>query len=246
MKKIFAWICMLCVAGVFFPADSGTRYVDGTAGNDTYAGTSLAPWKTLQYAADNVGSGDTVMVKPGTYVGFEMGWDNPENGTAASPIVFLAQQGAVINSRNSKTADGIDLEGASYIIIDGFTVKNAGTITRAGIRAVTDTGVVIRNNSIDSCGTWGILTGFSQNILIEHNSCSRAVVQHGIYFSNSADNPIIRGNIVFSNNANGIHMNGDVSMGGDGIIANALVENNIIYNNGLAGGSGINCDGVKN
>ena len=41
-------------------------------------------------------------------------------------------------------------------------------------------------------------------------------------------------------------MNGDVSQGGDGIISNALVENNIIYNNGLAGGSGINCDGVKN
>ena len=86
----------------------------------------------------------------------------------------------------------------------------------------------------------------SQNILIENNSCSRAVVQHGIYFSNSADNPIIRGNIVFSNNANGIHMNGDVSMGGDGIISNALVENNIIHDNGVAGGSGINCDSVKN
>ena len=35
-------------------------------------------------------------------------------------------------------------------------------------------------------------------------------------------------------------------MGGDGIISGALVENNIIYNNGVGGGSGINCDGVIN
>jgi parallel beta-helix repeat protein len=220
--------------------------VADSTGLDAYAGTSLSPWKTLQHAADNAVAGDTVIVKPGTYAGFEMGWDNPQNGTAASPIVFLAQRGAVVNSRNAKTADGIDLEGASYIVLDGFTVRNAGTITRAGIRAVTDTGVVIRNDIIDSCGTWGIITGFSQNIVIQNNTCSRSVVQHGIYFSNSADNPVIRGNTVFSNNANGIHMNGDVSQGGDGIIANALVENNIIFDNGRAGGSGINCDGVKN
>ena len=34
--------------------------------------------------------------------------------------------------------------------------------------------------------------------------------------------------------------------GADGIISGALVENNVIYNNGLGGGSGINCDGVQN
>jgi len=68
--------------------------------------------------------------------------------------------------------------------------------------------------------------------------------EHGIYFSNSADHPIIRYNTCHHNNANGIHMNGDESMGGDGLITDATVEANIIYENGLAGGSGINCDGV--
>jgi hypothetical protein len=41
-------------------------------------------------------------------------------------------------------------------------------------------------------------------------------------------------------------MNGDVSLGGDGIISNAQVFGNIIHGNGAAGGSGINCDGVVN
>ena len=35
-------------------------------------------------------------------------------------------------------------------------------------------------------------------------------------------------------------------MGGDGIISGALVEGNIIYDNGVGGGSGINADGVQN
>jgi hypothetical protein len=40
-------------------------------------------------------------------------------------------------------------------------------------------------------------------------------------------------------------MNGDVSEGGDGIITGALVERNVIHDNGAGGGSGINCDGVQ-
>jgi hypothetical protein len=81
--------------------------------------------------------------------------------------------------------------------------------------------------------------------LIENNVTSRSGEQHGIYVGNSGDRPVIRGNVIFGNNANGIHMNGDVSQGGDGIISDAVVENNVIYDNGLGGGSGINCDGVQ-
>jgi hypothetical protein len=40
-------------------------------------------------------------------------------------------------------------------------------------------------------------------------------------------------------------MNGDISMGGDGIISNAVVEGNILHDNGYGGGSAINMDGVQ-
>jgi parallel beta-helix repeat protein len=226
------------------PVSGRTRYVaPAPTGNDAAAGSSVAPWLTLQHAADSAKAGDTIVVRAGTFKGFMM---DHQSGTAASPIVFKADAGVIVNDKNSTTPDGINLEGASYIVIDGFTVKNTlATITRAGIRAVEDSGVVVRNNTMDSCGTWGILTGFSQGAVIENNIASRSVGQHGIYFSNSADRPVIRGNTVFNNNMCGIHMNGDLSMGGDGIITHALVENNIIYNNGKGGGSAINCDGVQ-
>lgn len=77
------------------------------------------------------------------------------------------------------------------------------------------------------------------------NECSRSVAEHGIYVSNSGDRPVIHDNKIWGNYANGIHMNGDLSQGGDGIISGAQVFNNIIYGNGVGGGSGINCDGVR-
>ncbi len=105
--------------------------------------------------------------------------------------------------------------------------------------------VIVRNNITDRNGTWGIFSSFADDLLIENNTTSNSGSQHGIYTSNSGDRPVIRNNRVFGNYMCGIHMNGDASMGGDGIISSALVENNIIYDNGRGGGSGINCDGVQ-
>ena len=221
-----------------FQSIAVTYYVSTLGDNSNNGVTQATAFLTLQYASDQVAAGDSVIALQGTYAGFTV----TTSGTAIDRIIFSALPGVLINSPNA-TNDGINLEGANYITVEGFSVFG---VPRAGLRAVLNTDVIFRNNSADSCGKWGILTGFSENILIEGNECSRSVVEHGIYFSNSADNPVISNNHCWGNNANGIHMNGDVSLQpGDGIISNALVENNIIHDNGNAGGSGINCDGVQ-
>lgn len=219
-------------------AAAETYYV-AMGGDDDADGSSGTPWASLQKAADTVAAGDTVIVRAGNYAGFHL----TTSGTANLPITFSAEANAVVDADNETTPDGLNLEGASYVLIEGFTVTG---VTRAGIRAVLCENVTIRNNRTDQNGVWGILTGFCDDLLIENNECSRSGDEHGIYVSNSGDRPVIRGNRLFSNNANGLHMNGDVSLGGDGVISNALVENNIIWDNGSAGGSGINGDGVQN
>lgn len=232
---------LLIPAAIFLAVKCyGATYYVSPSGNNSNNGLSAATaWLTLQYASNIVAAGDSIIVLPGTYSGFY----HTTSGTAGQPIVFFAQPGVLINLPNATTNDGINLEGASYIVIEGFNLYG---LPRTGIRSVLNNHVIIKNNTADSCFKWGILTGFSDDILIENNECSRSVDEHGIYFSNSADNPVIRGNHCWGNNANGIHMNGDISLGGDGIISNALVENNIIHDNGVAGGSAINCDGVQN
>ena len=225
-------------AGTAHAAPLRTLYVAPT-GSDSADGGPITPWRTLQRAANLVRAGDLVIVRAGHYAGFNL----TTSGTAANPIVFSADPGVVVDSPNPvRTQDGINLEGASYIVIEGFTVVG---LPRTGIRSVTNHHVTIRRNVGDLNGRWGILTGFSDDLLIEDNEMSRSVAEHGIYVGNSGDRPVIRRNHVWGNSGNGIHMNGDLSQGGDGVISGAVVEGNVIHGNGRTGGAGINGDGVQ-
>jgi hypothetical protein len=209
-------------------------------GSDAADGLSVGTaWATLGHAADVVNPGDTVHVLDGSYQGFYV----ERSGTAGNPITFKAEGPAVlITADNGRTPDGINVENAAHVVIDGFVVNNR---TRTGVRTALSQFVTIRNCTLGYNGTWGILTGFADDVTIEFNEAHHSQVEHGIYVSNSADRPVVRGNHVHDNHANGIHMNGDASLGGDGVISNALVERNVIHGNGAAGGSGINMDGVS-
>jgi parallel beta-helix repeat protein len=232
-------------------------------------GSQAHPWATIQHAADAVHPGDTVIVQAGTYAGFDVN----QGGTASQRITFMAAAGAqvlITTPETNRGDDGINIEdfnngtSVSYVTIQGFTIDNSvnGSITQAGIRAVSNgvvnsTGIILNGNICNDCGIWGIFTSHSDNLLIENNTCSNSQQQHGIYVSNACFNPHVIGNTLFGNASCGLHMNGDASQGpaqepdgtsdgNNGNIIGALVEDNIIYNNGSLGGSGINGDGVQN
>lgn len=222
-------------------AGAATFYVaPPPQGSDSNPGTLGSPWATLQMAADTIQPGDTVLVRAGQYVGAHF----TTSGTESLPITVRAYDDELVEivEDNASTPDGLNLEGASWMTVEGFTITGRG---RAGIRAVLCDHVALRRNRLDANQKWGILTGFCDDLLIEDNECSRSVVEHGIYVSNSGDRPTIRRNLIWGNHANGIHMNGDASLGGDGVISGALVEANEIFGNGTGGGSGINMDGVQ-
>jgi parallel beta-helix repeat protein len=231
---------------MFSGGSDAASYFVSQGGNDGWPGTAGQPWRTLQFAAGQVGPGDRVTVRAGNYAGFYL----DTSGAAGAPIEFLAEPGVMIDQPNPvRPQHGINLENASHIVIDGFAVTG---MERAGVRAVGVNGntfasfVTIRNVRSYDNGYWGILTGFVHDLMIENNETSGSAVEHGIYVSNSGDRPVIRTNRSWGNRGNGIHMNGDASLGGDGVITGALVSGNVIYDNGLGGGSGINMDGVQN
>lgn len=242
--------CALSLAG---PAGATSYYVSASTGADANAGTQAAPWKTLQKAGNVAGPGDTVNILPGTYVGF-----SPRNsGTANAPVTFLAQAGVVVNAAGpaNSNGDGIWVRDVDYVVIDGF--ECTGT-PRAGIAVQGEpdanaTGVVIRHCFCHHNSRWGIFTGFARDLLLEDNETSYSAIEHGIYVSNSGDRPTVRRNHAHHNNASGIQLNADAAeMGddpndpqGDGIIEDALVEANIIHDNGAAGGASINLATVR-
>jgi hypothetical protein len=242
-------LLLALVLFVISPTAPAAEFFVATNGSNSNPGTAALPWRTLQYAADEIVPGSRVTVRLGNYAGFELTTD----GTSAAPIEFFAEPGVHITSAVPSRGDGINLEGASYITIDGFNVAN---MPRAGVRSVGfedefASHVTIRNVTAANNGVWGIFTGHVDDLLIENNRTSGSFEEHGIYVSNSGDRPVIRNNVIWDNHGNGIHMNGDESQGGDGVISDAHVYGNVIYNNalpnelGLGGGSGINMDGVQ-
>jgi hypothetical protein len=229
---VWAWIS--------HPEAQAADYWVGPKGRDAAGlGSQTRPWATLQYAADRVHVGDTVHVRDGRYQGFDL----RRGGSQGMPVSFKADGKQVrIVRRNRRTPDGINVEGASYVLIEGFIVDD---MPRAGVRAVNGSHVTIRGIRAAHNDAWGIFTAHCDDVAIIGNQVSGSVKEHGIYVSNSGDRPVIRGNVLWGNRGCGIHMNGDIGQGGDGIISGAIVENNVIFENGKAGGSGINCDGVQ-
>ncbi len=209
-------------------------------GDDGGDGSEGAPWATLQHAADRVQPGDTVLVHDGAYVGFQI----EQDGTPDRPIVFKAAgAGAVINAVNPvRGRDNVNVEGADYVVIEGFRVRDA---ERAGIRVVTARGVVVKNNVVGPNGTWGIFTGFAPEVQILDNETFGSAQEHGIYVSNSDgpdDRPVVRGNESYDNQGSGIQLNGDCFAGGDGVLEGAVLEGNVVHDNHVKGFSLISID----
>ncbi|MGC4043208.1 MAG: right-handed parallel beta-helix repeat-containing protein [Armatimonas sp.] len=245
----FSMASVLTTLAASFALTSATAHAAGRTfyvaanGNDASSGTQTSPFRQIRKAVSVAIAGDTVLVADGSYLGFDV---RNLSGTAAAPITIRAtgSNAVVVPTTDRRdNRDTIFITYSSYIVIDGLRSFNAN---RAAVRVDNSPRITIRNGVFGNNTAWGIFTDFSDDLLIENNECYGSVNQHGIYVSNSGDRPIVRNNRSHDNRACGIHMNADASQGGDGIITGALVENNVVYNNGAAGGAGINMDGVQN
>jgi parallel beta-helix repeat protein len=221
-----------------------STYYVSPAGSDGAAGTSTAAaWQSLQKAADTAVAGDTVHVLAGTYpVG--MNFYGKTGGTAAAPVQFLADPGAVITHAADSGHPNDDLAGinventAGYFVFKGFTVNSDGSMQRAGIRVAFSPNVQILDNTVDHAFI-GIFVSNADNVLIQGNTCRNATDQHGIYVSANTHNTVVRNNTLYGNAWDGLHMNCVNGASNDG----ALVEGNVIYGNTL---SGMDIEGVTN
>lgn len=231
-------ICILLASFTPASAQEQTYYVAVTGSDTSGDGSQAHPWATIQHAATQVSAGDTVLINPGSYSG---GIHVEAGGTAAEPVIYQATGAGVIVEGSGGERDAFFIDQADYVTVEGLVIQHAD---RAGMRISQSHHVTVRNMTFADNGRWGLFTDFSDYTLVEDSESYGAALEHGIYISNSSDYPTIRRNRLHHNHGCGLHMNGDISMGGDGIISFGLVEDNIIFENGLGGGSAINMDGV--
>src|SRR5882762_1883272 len=113
-------------SSVCAPTGSGVCYYVSPTGSDSNAGTSAAPFQTIQHAANVVNPGDMVIVRDGTYNAGVSGVGSKlivmsRGGTAANHVVFAAEHkwGAKIDGLNNTTATGFEFS-ANYIDVKDF------------------------------------------------------------------------------------------------------------------------------
>lgn len=204
-------------------------------------------YSTIQAATNAAASGDTIIVFAGDYADFSVSMDH---------VTVKVNPGDTVTISHTTTSqtDWIRVYGA-YDVIDGFEVLNS---PRFGIRAATTDHVTIQNNKVHNNYDCGIFTAFAPYVLIQNNETylngyrNGSNFQHGIYISNSDtpnDFPVVRGNNSHNNYGSGLQLNGDFqttdgSGATDGVISGAIIENNLIHDNGGKGFSLISVQGA--
>jgi Right handed beta helix region len=104
-------------------------------------------------------------------------------------------------------------------------------------------GLQILNNIVRDSASDNIYLSQVADSLAEGNSSSGSKAEHGMYLTNAgSDNTTLRGNRLFNNAKDGLHMNGDIRYGGDGIHKNVVIDGNIIYGNAV---NAMDLDGVQ-
>jgi len=174
-------------SSVCAPTGSGVCYYVSPTGSDSNAGTSAAPFQTIQHAANVVNPGDMVIVRDGTYNNAAVSGVGSKlivmsrGGTAANHVVFIAEHkwGAKIDGLNNTTATGFEFS-ANYIDVKDFECYG-----------FSDTCMENYNGGSSSGGQFISITG--NNIHDVGRYCTTTTTgRDGIFISN--DNVTIEGN----------------------------------------------------
>lgn len=203
-------------------------------------------YSTIQSAVAVAQAGQTVLVQNGTYAGFVA----RRSGTATSRITIKANGNSVVIDQAEPGGSGnsILISNASYVTVDGFDVERGGASGYAvAARNASPTspmhGLVVSNNIVRNSGSTNMYFSEVADSLIENNDTSGSLSSHGIYLANGgSDNTTLRGNISYNNAKNGIHLNGDASVGGDGLHTGIVIDGNILYGNTA---NGMDLDGIQ-
>jgi parallel beta-helix repeat protein len=188
---------------------AATFYV-ATTGSDTAAGTSSAPWKTIQHAVDTAPAGAKISVLAGSYTPFKVTRANLQVvGASAATVTITGAAGVrdvVLISANNVTVSNLTVTGC---------VPNSNPI--GGFEDQPSTGV-----RVDDGTSGAVVSGMT--IANSDTTLNTQGLKFGCYgvFIHNATNATIDGN--------NIHHNGygvDVVGGGGGVV----IKNNQIHDN---------------
>lgn len=161
---------------------AGKVYYVSQNGNDSNTGSESSPFKTIKKAAEMVKAGDTVLVKPGTYM--EHSIIPYSSGTEDNMIVFRPVTKGTVTIRHPETqfvddtsnanltTSVFDLSvsgrGRNYIQIEGFRFYDYA-YAKASVK-INGTGNVVINNRFEKLGNNKLNNGNSTSVIYVEGS----------------------------------------------------------------------------
>ncbi|MDA3865224.1 MAG: right-handed parallel beta-helix repeat-containing protein [Salinivirgaceae bacterium] len=235
-KKIlvlnFSLILFALLAGT--TAFSRNYYV-ATTGNNDNSGTKENPYATIDKAATIAQAGDSVIIKPGTYIqSAEITLSN--SGTPNAPIVFYSEVNcaAIIDGQSTvptiASRHGLLYVTGDNIVIDGFRIQNSGFF--GVLMTSSSSNITVKNCYTYFTGASGICAAGATNITVLNNTVQKACHAPGglsVRVSECITMASVTGfevayNTVFDRLTN-------LNSGGEGIDAKNLCSNGKIHHN---------------
>ncbi len=246
-------IAFVTILGLYAPTVEGAsnKYYVAPSGNDGNPGSLDQPWRTINKANQELGPGDTVLIREGEYDEIIEPYRSGEPGR---PITYTNHQDEQVVIRGKPgqahlVAIGFSIDGPSgsdsYIVVDGLTFSYGHDIGDKRFGWLVIRGSRSRHNEIKNCtifragdplendkagwDEFGIILNATRNTLVENNELSGMKI--GIKITNAARYNRIRNNHIHDT------YQSSISIGSSGsVIQGNLIEGNVLERSAIEDG----------
>ena len=178
-RALFLRVATFVVLGLSSSLAAAATYYVATTGSDSSGdGSTSKPWGSIGFGTGRLASGDTLIVKAGTYSGIANFINSRRyaiaNGTASAYTTIMAEQPGAVRIKNTGTLDYYDhvlfLESTKYVKVDGFIFDHSNSQYPPYTASITGTfnkatrNIVRRSGPTEQYGGWWYVSG-TDNLL---------------------------------------------------------------------------------
>ncbi len=254
-SDILAGLLITIMIAIPTLSNAATYYVS-TNGKDTNKGTQSAPFGSIKHALVQLGAGDKLLIRAGTYtekLESHKGTDFPRGSSWNKPVTVKAFRGEHVILKG-KISIGKEKPRTKYVIFDGISIDATGFESGISINGGARRLRFINGEVKNAIGTSGITISYNNddvggktyhefiNMQVHHNGLDTSVYteehgakhRHGFYIKTAGN--LIESCDIHDNAGAGIH---HYVRAEDPRADNNIYRNNLIHNNGSESGSGI-------
>jgi hypothetical protein len=239
VRPLLVFLAAVLTLLLALPAAATTYYVSTSGNNNNNGLTTSSAWRNIQYAANHVQAGDTVQVLGGVYNELV---NIPASGSAAAGSITFQNypgQTPVLDGTGLNIPGGqyglINIAGQSYIIIQGFEVRNYKSTTKNNVPIgiyFTGAGSYLQ-----------LLNNHIHDIVVTASGCNANAL--GVAFYGTQAPASLNHITISGNELDHLKTGCSESLTLDGNVDTFTVSSNLIHDNNNIGISVIGFEGVS-